>query len=653
MNTHFHLRSLLQSITVLMVLCAPSFAQQTERNFDWDPETVELFQTLPVQAGGRVKPMDSIAGLNLLTLNGKRTLKLADGTRLSAPEWLMDVMFFPEQAKTYPCFRIQSDEVLVAIDVPAKKKRDWYSYNELLPGLERLEEQGSRISDIDSKERTAAERQIIKLARDVHEFNDLLGILGVARFTFATNGTQTFTDLLGEPRPGIMHLLDNSVAIQGIVAQSRDGANPADFDAAQALFAQLDNALQLNQHGITFMAPPTTATDQDTWWRLSDLIIARFQGVPELDTQMALYASLEHLEHVKHDQAAFKGAMKELHAKAMAMAEARGQYEHIPREVSLYKADVFWNSLYLFIFGFLVCAVSWMAPRQRWLWGLAWALVMAGFALNTYGITMRCIIRHRPPVVTLYDTILFITASIVLVSMLMEWITKQRIGLPVAALLGAAGMFFAGKYELQEIATSGDTMASVVAVLDTNYYLAIHVTTIALGYAGGLLAGGLAHVWVLAKLFGFRKNDRKFYQGLTRMTYGVVCFSLLFAVFGTIMGGVWANDSWGRFWGWDPKENGALLICLWFLLILHARMGGYVREHGFMVLCILGAVVVSISWWGVNLLSVGLHSYGFTSGALLALVTFWCVEAVFILISVVQRALSGWNGPGAPPATNS
>jgi cytochrome c biogenesis factor len=137
------------------------------------------------------------------------------------------------------------------------------------------------------------------------------------------------------------------------------------------------------------------------------------------------------------------------------------------------------------------------------------------------------------------------------------------------------------------------------------------------------------------------------------MTYGVVCFSLLFAVFGTIMGGVWANDSWGRFWGWDPKENGALLICLWFLLILHARMGGYVREHGFMVLCILGAVVVSISWWGVNLLSVGLHSYGFTSGALLALVTFWCVEAVFILISVVQRALSGWNGPGAPPATNS
>jgi ABC-type transport system involved in cytochrome c biogenesis permease subunit len=653
MNQHFNLRFLLQSITAVLLLCAPSFAQQTERTFDWDSETVELFQTLPVQAGGRVKPMDSIAGLNLLTFNGKRTLKLADGTRLSAPEWLMDVMFFPEQAKTYPCFRIQSDEVLVAIDVPAKKKRDWYSYNELLPGLQRLEEQGSKISDIDPKERTAAERQILKLARDIHEFNDLVGSLDIARFTFSTNGTQTFTDLLGEPRPGIMHLLENSAAIQEVVTQSRDGANPADFDAAQALFAELDNALTLNQHGLTFMPPPVTATDQATWWRLSDLILARFQGVPEIEMQMNLYASLEHLEHVKNDQTAFQQGMKDFHAKAVAMAEARGEYDNIPLEVKLYKADVFWNSLYMFIVAFLLCAVTWMAPRQRWLWWLAWALVLAGFSMDAYGITMRCIIRHRPPVVTLYDTILFITTSIVLVAMLIEWITKQRIALPVAALLGAAGMFFAGKYELQEIAKSGDTMASVVAVLDTNYYLAIHVTTIALGYAGGLLAGGLAHLWVLAKLFGFRKNDPKFYQGLMRMTYGVVCFSLLFAVFGTIMGGVWANDSWGRFWGWDPKENGALLICLWFLLILHARLGGYVREHGFMVLCILGAVVVSVSWWGVNLLSVGLHSYGFTSGALLALMTFWCIEAAFILISVVQRAMTGWNGPPSPPAQNS
>lgn len=640
---------LLRGVTALLLLCVPAFAQDPgTRTYEWDSETIELFQTLPVQADGRVKPMDTIAGLNLLTFNGKRTLKLEDGSKLSSAEWLMDVMFFPEQAKGYPCFRIQSDEVLTAIGLEATGKRDWYSYNQLLSGLTKLEDMGSEVSDKEAKQRTVVEIQVLKLARDVHEFNDLIGTLAIARFSFDSEVTETFTNLLGEKRPGILHLLDNAAGIQAIVAESRDGQNDVDFNGAQTLFGQLDTALQYNQHGITFMPPPTTASDQDTWWRLADLIIARFQGVPELESQMQMYGALEHLEHVKGDPESFKAGLKALHETLVSAAKARGEYGMIPKEVSLYKADVFYRSLSMYAIAFLLCAVSWMAPKQRWLWWLSWTLVGIGFILDTYGITMRCIIRHRPPVVTLYDTILFITTSIVLVGMIMEAITKQRIALPVAALLGCAGMFFAGSYEMREIASAGDTMASVVAVLDTNYYLAIHVTTIALGYAGGLLAGGMAHVWVLAKLFGFRKDQPQFYKSLTRMTYGVVCFSLLFAVFGTIMGGVWANDSWGRFWGWDPKENGALLICLWMLLILHARMGGYIREHGFMSLCIIGGVVVSASWWGVNLLSVGLHSYGFTDGAWIALRTFWIAEAVVIAISVVHRFLTGWDGPNKP-----
>ena len=147
-----------------------------------------------------------------------------------------------------------------------------------------------------------------------------------------------------------------------------------------------------------------------------------------------------------------------------------------------------------------------------------------------------------------------------------------------------------------------------------------------MGYAGGLLASAIAHIWILGKLFGFRKKDKAFYKSIIRMVYGVICFSLLFAIFGTIMGGVWANDSWGRFWGWDPKENGALLICIWFLMVLHGRMGGYLRDRGIAICAVVGGVVVSASWWGVNLLGVGLHSYGFTSGVLMTLLTFWAIE---------------------------
>ncbi len=117
------------------------------------------------------------------------------------------------------------------------------------------------------------------------------------------------------------------------------------------------------------------------------------------------------------------------------------------------------------------------------------------------------------------------------------------------------------------------------------------------------------------------------------------------------MGGVWANDSWGRFWGWDPKENGALLICIWQLLVLHARMGGFIRDRGLAVMAVLGGVVVTISWWGVNLLNVGLHSYGFTSGVAQLLLGLWCIEGVVILLSAFDHFRRGDGGQ--PPQVES
>jgi hypothetical protein len=99
------------------------------------------------------------------------------------------------------------------------------------------------------------------------------------------------------------------------------------------------------------------------------------------------------------------------------------------------------------------------------------------------------------------------------------------------------------------------------------------------------------------------------------MVYAIVCFATLFSFVGTVLGGIWADQSWGRFWGWDPKENGALVIVLWNALILHARWGGLVRERGLMNLAIFGNVVTAWSWFGVNMLGIGLHSYGFMDQA--------------------------------------
>ena len=256
------------------------------------------------------------------------------------------------------------------------------------------------------------------------------------------------------------------------------------------------------------------------------------------------------------------------------------------------------------------------------------------------GIVLRCIIRGRPPVSTLYETILFITAIGVLVAIAVEAMNRQRIAMVVGTVLGAGGMFLSMKYELKEAASAGDTMPSLVAVLDTNFWLATHVTTVTMGYAAGLLASALAHVWLVGRILGVRSEDKTVYKSLSRMVYGVICFGLLFSVVGTILGGIWANYSWGRFWGWDPKENGALLICIWELLILHARLGGYIRDFGLCVLAVIGGAVVIFSWWGVNLLGVGLHSYGFTSGMWMILMSVYGVEALLLLLAGAWRLWS-------------
>jgi hypothetical protein len=130
-----------------------------------------------------------------------------------------------------------------------------------------------------------------------------------------------------------------------------------------------------------------------------------------------------------------------------------------------------------------------------------------------------------------------------------------------------------------------------------------------------------------------------------------VCFATLFSFVGTVLGGIWADQSWGRFWGWDPKENGALIIVLWNALILHARWGGLVRERGLMNMAIFGNIVTAWSWFGVNMLGIGLHSYGFMDAAFKWLMLFNASQIALIGLGLLPQRLwrsGGGNPPDAP-----
>ena len=160
------------------------------------------------------------------------------------------------------------------------------------------------------------------------------------------------------------------------------------------------------------------------------------------------------------------------------------------------------------------------------------------------------------------------------------------------------------------------------------------------GYASTFLAGFLAIIYIFRGFFT-RSLDKATADALTRMVYGIVCFATLFSFTGTVLGGIWADQSWGRFWGWDPKENGALIIVVWNAIVLHARWGGMIKQRGLMCLAVGGNIVTSWSWFGTNMLGVGLHSYGFTDAAFVVLTSF--VVSQIAIIALANVPLEKWR----------
>jgi ABC-type transport system involved in cytochrome c biogenesis permease subunit len=260
-------------------------------------------------------------------------------------------------------------------------------------------------------------------------------------------------------------------------------------------------------------------------------------------------------------------------------------------------------------------------------------------------VWIRCVITGHPPITRLYDTFLFIGGVGALTLLIAEWVLRRRIALALATFCGALFIFFG---RLFEVADGQDTMKPLQAVLLSNFWLGVHVPTMNIGYASGVAAALVAMAWIAVRALRVEHPDGALPKSLYRMVYGVTCFSLATSVVGTILGGVWANDSWGRFWGWDPKENGALLICLSQIALLHARMSGMVRDAGFALWTVGTGAIVVFSWFHTNLLGVGLHAYGFSSELLTAVWISYTILGGFF----VAGALDVWLRPNPAPVAN-
>ncbi len=296
--------------------------------------------------------------------------------------------------------------------------------------------------------------------------------------------------------------------------------------------------------------------------------------------------------------------------------------DKFPLELFYQQSSPFTWAIMFYIFAFIFFVISFTSSKALW-YNLGLFSVIAGFIPHVLGLAMRIIIMARPPVSSLYETFIFVGFIAVFLGLAIEYYNRQWLGIVTAAISGAALLFIANKYSAE-----GDTLKVLIAVLNSNFWLATHVTTITMGYAATCVGGLLGHIWLLQAVFG---KDRQILDKTYKTTLGILGVALTLTFLGTNLGGIWADQSWGRFWGWDPKENGALMIVLWTALLFHAKVAELIGPLGLAVGAVIGMMVVMWAWFGVNLLSVGLHSYGFTSGVATSLIIYAVFEIIFLL----------------------
>ena len=203
------------------------------------------------------------------------------------------------------------------------------------------------------------------------------------------------------------------------------------------------------------------------------------------------------------------------------------------------RASPFYLGMVLYILALLTVFGSWLW-RPELLRPSAFALLLCGALVHTAGLLARVLLQGRPPVTNLYSSAVFVGFCAVLVGALLERLYRKGFGTAVAASAGFVSLLIA-----HHLRTDGDTMEMMRAVLDSNVWLATHVVTITIGYSGTFLAGAFAIAWVVRRHLA-KTLDPLSTKALVSMTYGVICFSLFFSFVGTVLGGIWADQSWGR-----------------------------------------------------------------------------------------------------------
>ena len=310
--------------------------------------------------------------------------------------------------------------------------------------------------------------------------------------------------------------------------------------------------------------------------------------------------------------------------------------------------EVFFNHFHPFakawqLYGlaFVAMLLALWVPRLALYWS-AMGLFVAGVGVQGYGFWLRMQVAGRPPVTNMYESVVWVGFGIAAIALAFELASRAKYYLLAAAPLAVMCLILADSLP----AVLDPSISPLVPVLRDNFWLSIHVPTIALSYASFALALGIGHVALGSYLFSPQAKSR--IQLLSQLNYRVLQVGVLLLTAGIILGGIWAHFSWGRFWGWDPKETWALIALLCYLVPLHGRLVGWIGNFGISVASVVSFNAVLMAWYGVNfVLGTGLHSYGFgTGGSALILASVVGADLCFVLLAAARY--KGWFNKEMP-----
>ncbi len=618
----------MKRLLLLLALILPAVRAQTNAP---PRRALAALAPLPVLHDGRVMPLDTFARLHLLQFSGRKTA--GDKTAL---HWMAEVLFAPRLTLGDRVFVINHPEVLDDIGVerteaiPGKRKPSTrhFSYNHLRPGMEKLDALARQSAAMEESERGLVEKEALRVYGNIMAYRMLNHVFNYARpspglriespelrqkLGLAANA-QLFSYLELKPFAGVLAKEIEAAQAAGSIESWTPSQQEA-FVLASRMFAERNQHRDLPFHVLP-AAPHGTAEWLSPWEALHDE-----NGDSALINAAADYAAVASA-WVIGDVAKLREAADKVETFAVTrMQKQTRDVRFVRSETRFNRLAPFSRAKVFYVIAFLVSLGAMVSGHAK-IRLAAWISLVPAITLHVAGIVWRVVLTGRPPVTNLYGTFLFVGLICLILALLAEATHKNGLGLFAGTFVALTFLFVADRFGAE-----GDTLHKVVAVLASNFWLSTHVLAVTTGYAGVWIAGVFGHIYLVMRLFGAAPKRLKEVTGILD---GLLGFGLTFAFLGTMLGGVWADQSWGRFWGWDPKENGALLIVLWTAVLYHARVGGMIRDVGLAAGSVIGCIMVMLAWLGVNLLGVGLHSYGFTNSLAVGFYSYIAFELAFL-----------------------